>query len=474
MRIFNQYHIIGGALLIASLSLASCEKRLEINPDPAIGVSPEEAIKSEEDMQKLLNSCYDACSNMMNGRLQIIGDLLTDDITRPTNNQPFITAIYNRASDQFNGTSGEVYREPYYTIYRVNVMDLFYDQISISEANKNRFQGEAAFLRALCHFETVKLWAQPAGFTSDNSHLGIIERVRAKNEVIQRTSVGSNYNLIINDLNKAINLLPENNGIYANKNAAKALLAKVYFTMGNYTASLPLLNEVIASGYTLSDSLNRFKRNEVESEIVFGFITTGSLYDQNSRGSSYKAIYRNDILSGEQLPILGISNELATIMTGDSTDMRKNFVKKILVGTPEEFAMTTKYNLNDFATPYLTVTDLLLMRAEIHAISGNTASAAQDLLPIIKRAYKPSTAKEAFVNSLSANALLDEIRLQRRIEMHCEGDRLAHVKRIGVSKGAGALKVRGVNWDCNGMVLQFPAASGTIKGFVFNPGGGCN
>lgn len=456
------------------LLVTSCQKNLEITPDPSFGVSPEEAIKNEGDMQQLLNSCYDACANMMNGELQILGDLLTDDVTRPTNNEPFITAIYNRASDQFNGISGGAYGEPYFTIYRVNVMDIYYDQIKTTEANKNRLQGEAAFLRALCHFETVKLWAQPAGYTSNNSHLGIIERVRAKNEVIQRSSVASNYNLIINDLNKAINLLPVSNGVYANKNAAKALLAKVYFIMGNYTESLTLLNEVIASGYTLSDSLNRFKRSEVESEIIFGFYTTGSLYDLNSRGSTYKALYRNDILTGEQLPTMGISNELATIMTSDSTDTRKNFVKKLFVGTPKEFAMTTKFNINDFATPYLTLTDLLLMRAEIYAINGNTASAAQDLLPIIRRAYKPSAAKEVFVNSLSATALLDEIRQQRRIEMHCEGDRITQVKRIGVSKGAGAFKVRGVNWDCNGMILQFPAASGTIKGFVFNPGGGCN
>ncbi len=467
-------YLVLGALLVTIISIASCEKNLEITPDPSFGISPDEAIKSEEDMQRLLNSCYDACANMMDGQMQTMGDLLTDDITRPTNNEPFITAIYSRASDAFNGIVGGAYSQPYFTIYRVNVMDRYYDQIDIPEASKNRMQGEAAFLRALCHYETVKLWAQPAGYTSDNSHLGIIERVRAKNEVVQRTSVASNYNLIINDLNKAINLLPQNNGVYASKNAAKALLAKVYFTMGNYAASLPLLNEVIASGYSLSDSLNRFKRSEVESEIVFGFITTGSLYDLNTRGATFKGIYRNDVLSGEQLPILGISSELASIMIGDSTDTRKKFIKRVLIGDPKEFAMTTKFNINDFATPYLYLTDLLLMRAEIHAINGNSALAAQDLLPIIRRAYKPSTAKEATVSGLSANAMLEEIRLQRRIEMHCEGDRLAQVKRIGVSKGAGAYKVRGVNWDCNGMVLQFPSSSGTIKGFVFNPGGGCN
>jgi starch-binding outer membrane protein, SusD/RagB family len=442
MKTLIQYkYIVSAILALTFFAITSCEKNLEIKPDSSLGLSPEVAIKTPQDMQLVLNSCYDACANMMNGQLQILSDLMSDDIARPNNNDPFLTGIYNRSSDQFNGVSGSAYAEPYFTIYRANVMDRYYGFLDISEAEKNRMQGEAAFLRALCHFETVKLWAQPAGYTTNNSHLGIIERVRAKNEAIPRTSVASNYNLIINDLNKAINLLPDNNGVYANKNAAKALLAKVYFNLQNYTSSLTLVNEVIASGYSLSDSLNRFKRSEVESEIIFGFITTGSVYDLNVRGGTFKGMYRNDILSGEQLPILSISNELALLLTADSTDRRKQFAKKIMVGGNKEFFVTTKFNVNDFATPYLYLTDMLLIRAEIHALNNNTALAIQDLMPIIKRAYKPSAPKESAIAGLTSAALLDEIRLQRRLEMHCEGDRLAQAKRVGVSKGSGAYKI---------------------------------
>jgi tetratricopeptide (TPR) repeat protein len=324
-------------------------------------------------------------------------------------------------------------------------------------------------LRALCHFETVKLWAQPAGFTADNSHLGIIERTRAKNEVVLRTSVASNYALIISDLQKAISLLPVSNGVYANKNAAKALLAKVYFTMGNYEAALPLLNEVIGSGYSLSDSLNRFLRSEVESEIIFGFVTTSSAYDINARGAGFKGSYRNDL----NLPTIALSNELYNLLSADTSDRRRKFTTLINPGQANEIKASTKFNHNNFATPYLTLTDMLLMRAEIYALQSNAASAILDLGLIVKRAYGVASTRYISLSGLSGQALIDEVRLQRRLEMHLEGDRTIQLKRIGAFH-APSSTIRNAPWKCPGMVLQFPSSAGTVQGFIFNPEGGCN
>ncbi|MDP3930603.1 MAG: RagB/SusD family nutrient uptake outer membrane protein [Bacteroidota bacterium] len=461
--------LLGTISLLIVVSFSSCEKSLDVNPDPSFGLDPAEAIKSAEDMQKLLNSCYDACANMMNGQFQVISDLLADDVTSPLNNDGNTTAIFNRSVAQFNGATNSAYSQPYFTIYRVNVMDLYYDQVAFAQGEKERLQGEAAFLRALCHFETVKLWAQPAGFTPDNSHLGIIERTRAKNEVVLRSSVASNYSLIVSDLQKAISLLPISNGVFANRNAAKALLAKVYFTMGNYDAALPLLNEVIGAGYALSDSLNRFNRAEVESEIIFGFVTTNSAYDINTRGSGFKGSYRNDI----NIPTIGISAELYNLLSSDTTDRRSKFAGLINAGQVNEIKVSTKFNLNNFATPYLTLTDMLLMRSEIFALQSNPGSAILDLGLIVKRAYGETSAKYVSLSALSGQALIDEVRLQRRLEMHLEGDRIVQLKRMGAFHSPSTT-IRNAPWNCPGMVLQFPASAGTVQGFIFNPEGGCN
>ena len=59
-------------------------------------------------------------------------------------------------------------------IYRCNVllenMDLVTD---LSAEQKARTTAEAKFLRAIGHFELVRMFANPYGFTGDNSHDGI-------------------------------------------------------------------------------------------------------------------------------------------------------------------------------------------------------------------------------------------------------------------------------------------------------------
>jgi len=450
--------------------LASCEKSLEVEAEknPNLGLSPDNAIKTAADLQSILNSCYDNCANMMNGRGQVAADLLADDILAPNNKEPFKTAIYNRHTDQFNGYVGDVFSQPYYTIYRANTMDLYYSKVSISASEKDRMQGESAFLRALCHFELVKLFAQPYGYTTDNSHLGVMLRTRAKNEAIPRSTVAETYNLVLSDLDAAIAKLPVSNGVYANKWAAKALKAKVLFTMGKYDDALPLLTEIInTGGFTLSDSLNRFRRDEVASEIIFGFVCGDNAYENGSRGAEFKDQYRTDVNNSK--PFIGLSTEAANLFK-DTNDRRSNLVRVFDAGTSTEMWTTTKFNQTTFGTPYLTLTEMVLMRAEALAIKNNGVDALAEITKIVNRAYKDPSVVLA---NISNPSLLENIRLEHRKEMMCEGDRLHQLKRIGADTkrgvGTGSVTIRGANWDCNGMILQFPSSCGTSSIFVFNP-----
>ncbi len=461
-------------LVVLFTLVSSCEKNLEVEAEknPSLGLSPEDAIKTPQDMQNLLNSCYDNCANMMNGMFQISGDLLADDVTPPSNNDPFRMAIYKHNIDQFNSYVGSVFSQPYYTIYRANTMDLYYDYVTdLSTAERQRMEGEAAFLRALCHFELVKLFAQPAGYTADNSHLGVMLRKRAKNEAIPRSNVAQTYEMIVSDLTTAISKLPPTNGVYASQNASKALLAKVYFLSGQYALSLPLINELINNGtYTLSDSLNRFKRDEIASEIIFGFVAGDNPYENSARSGEFKAAYRSDL----GIPLMGLSTDMYNLLK-DTNDKRSKMVTLFNAGTPDELAASTKFNLTTFATPYLTLTDLVLMKAEILAMQGDNAGATTEITKIVNRAYYNPAPVLAAINTPS---LLENIRNERRREMVCEGDRIHQLKRIGADvnrTGSGSpVYIRGVIWNCNGMVLQFPSSCGTSSLFVYNPLAVCN
>ena len=67
-------------------------------------------------------------------------------------------------------------------------------------------------------------------------------------------------------------------------------------------------------------------------------------------------------------------------------------------------------------------------------------------------------------------AHIEAARLERRLEFPFNGQRFYDLKRMG-SQGEEII-VRGAPWDCNGMVLQFPAVEGTDV-FPLNPTGGC-
>jgi hypothetical protein len=110
-----------------------------------------------------------------------------------------------------------------------------------------------------------------------------------------------------------------------------------------------------------------------------------------------------------------------------------------------------------------------LIRAESAAELGqNSAQAIQDINEIRERAYG------SVVANLTPSATFDDIieaaRLERRLEFPVNGQRLHDLKRIG-SQGED-VTVRGVPYDCPGMILQFPATEGTDN-FQLNQSGGC-
>ena len=105
-------------ILFCAILQSSCDKQIDLSAKDLNIFIPEEALKKPEDMQALLNSCYDATANMMNGRFQIASDLLADDIVPLQNNGDYL-GIYNRNSNQFNGVIGGLYSQPYYSIYRI-------------------------------------------------------------------------------------------------------------------------------------------------------------------------------------------------------------------------------------------------------------------------------------------------------------------------------------------------------------------
>lgn len=456
---FNPFlSLILSAFLLQSCSEDLLDKRPEATDTQAVA---EDAVKTKEDLQKLLISSYDVIANLYGGQIQNLSELLGDNIDAPANQNDYIQ-VYTRRTDIFNGTIGGVYNNAYITIYRANQLLFKKDDVTdISDAEKTQLEAEARFLRALCHHGILRLFAQPSGYTSDDSHLGIVLRMEYSQEAGLRSTVKECYDAIVEDLTFAEENLPASNGIYATKWSAKALLARVYLDQNKYSLAAEKASEVINSGqFTMLDSLTRFTAG-ANTEQIFATVS----YNQNNISDERGGAFLNYRSDNNTNPTMRSNVGFYTTMTEDTLDLRgKEWFRQIGNGTTAIYGVG-KFDRSFMWIPILHLTEMKLIRAEAYASLGtNTSTAQEDINEIRTRAG---------LSTLTSTGLqlLQDIRLERRKELCFEGDRTTQIKRFGVL-GNESLS-RNAPWNCPGMVLQFPGSENTVIGFVLNPTGGC-
>ena len=118
-------------------------------------------------------------------------------------------------------------------------------------------RGENYYLRALCYFYLVNEFAQPYS-NNPQSNPGLPLKLDSNPDVMSlpksRSTVAEVYDQIVKDLKDAIvdmtlpaGFTPKNNN-FATKEAAEALLARVYLYMGDYGSAYTMADNVIKSG----------------------------------------------------------------------------------------------------------------------------------------------------------------------------------------------------------------------------------
>jgi len=451
------------AIAIALFALASAFNGCQsIETPPPNELLVDDAIKTTDDLQRLLNSSYNEVANTFGGFAPLMSEMQSDNLSMPNNND--LRELYSHNVLFFNTTSGSFYSILYRAIFRANfVQDNMEKVTDLSTTDKNRLLGEIKFIRGLCHFTAVRMFAKPYGFSAKNEHPGIAIVLKSSTKPNPRLSVGAAYDAILTDLKDAEALLPAENGNYADKMSATALLAHVYFQMGKYTDAASHASTVIDSKkYTLSDTVNLFTP-AASGEYIFKIVSTG-VNDKRSGG------YSDNYAPGN--PTCQMSKALWESLKVDlSIDKRLKLLTVVNAGAQNEFIKSEMFNAPYFNVPVLHLTQLHLIRAEALAKSGgDLAVATSDINAIIKRAYTDNS--KLVAAGSTAQQIIDATRSQRRIELLFQGDRTNEIKRLGAIESQN-LFVRGHRWDCDGFVLQFPITEKTSI-FEINPTGGCN
>jgi tetratricopeptide (TPR) repeat protein len=461
------------ALATLGMTNIGCNKWLEVPPE---GVTlQEDALKTPDDLQRLLNSCYDVMGNTFDGRAQNIAELLSDNLTNPLNNLDY-RAVYDRETTFFNNTINSVYGDFYNSVYRCNtLLDAFELIEGLSGEERQRIDAEARFVRALNHWWALKLYAQPWGYTSDNSHLGIVIRDIPSQVPLARSTVKACYDAIIADFETAYANLPESNGVYANKYAAAAMLAEVYFQKNDYANAVEYANIVINSGnYTLDPTLDIYRAMDpavfgtTSPEAIFTIATTvnSDFVDVRNEG------FRDNYWPGPAGAQLSFSDDLVDFFNLTPSDQRIS--SWILSDNGQYQNLRYGTNANEsyfFSIPLIRLSTLHLLRAEALAELGTDLNTAiEDINLIRDRAF--GVGFNDVDPTSSAAQIITYAREEFRKETIGEGHRISQIRRIG-AKGE-SIVVRDAPWNCPGMAIQFPNSEFTGVTFVGNPEGGCN
>lgn len=244
------------AIIFAAVMLYSCSNDW-LNTEPASGINADGAIGNYIDLLNARTGMYDGLQGTSNkstyygARMIYYGDVRGDDMqAQKAGNRS--SALYQMDYNADNAPN--MWNVPYEVLRRSNRVIEAIDEDKISDgtqADINKIYAEALVVRALVHFDLVRVYGQT--YTADNgASLGVpvMTKPLAATELPTRNTVKEVYDQVIADLTTAIgnNALPTTKTPgYINAWTAKSLLSRVYLYMGNNTSALTLAEDVISN-----------------------------------------------------------------------------------------------------------------------------------------------------------------------------------------------------------------------------------
>jgi len=264
--------------------------------------------------------------------------------------------------------------------------------IPVTDGERKKIAAEASFIRAYHYFNLVRLFGDTFLVHNVLTPDEALNMNRAPKEEIYKLIIADLLNASANGSTASYSSTASDLG-RSNSWAAKALLAKVYLTLGRKMDASLLLNDVItSSGYSLQSSYaDVFSiSNEMNSEILFtvrfkggGFDMGNPLPNDFAPSKSGSSIINGDG-NGRNTPTLDL------VAAYSATDLRKN-VNIGIFGTSTYLKYYIKKYISVVAVkgdadsdwPVIRFSDVLLMKAEA---DGNTPGSLAQINKVHTRA----------------------------------------------------------------------------------------
>lgn len=475
----KKYYLL---LAVFAISLSACEKLLD--KEPTDKISLEDLFKDVAGSKTALAGAYKALLNdyHYDKNTMVYPDILGGNIKFSKTTNLRLDDVYNVIQTAQSSSMNDTYAYLFSELNNVNNVIKYTPTAVGSSIDKAKIIAEAKCIRALIHFDLVRIFARPFNFTTDGSHLGIpiiLQPQLFADPLPTRATVAETYKAIVDDLTAALTVLDNTNvGVlqngfkqnYFTKASAQALLAKVYLNQNKWDNAFNLADEVIKTNqYNLLTNANyvaswtgKTPSSESIFEIAIDFISTG-----NSLGSYY------DATNTSTYRMFAASSDILNLYS--ATDVRRSssmFTSVTINSIPYFF--TKKYAAgNALATPIkvLRLSELYLIRAEAAAektVPDFTLANAD--LNLIRRR---GDASAAILNLTVKSDLLDAILLERRKELAFEGNLLFDLlrKKKDVVRIDVTAVTKNLLTNDNRLIMPFPENTvNANRNMIQNPG----
>lgn len=434
---------MGCAILAASLS--SCVNDW-LDVAPSDGTDADAALTSSSDLDAARTGMYKALKgnssfvDYYGQQFFVYGDVHAGDDYQynnigGSNRASFYYDMNYQTASEFN-TSTVSWQSPYVVIGRANRIIAAAEGGKLSDAVEakakiEQYAAESKVLRALAHFDLVRIYGKP--YTEDQgASLGVplVTGVLESNAKPARSTVAEVYTQVVKDLTEAISsnaLATETKPGYVSVLGAKAILSRVYLNMGDYANALSVAEDIIKNPgavlWTRDQYLKAWDASTPnESEFLFRLNVAGS--DDNNDLNGIGNLQQRD----------GYKEMVATkkfvdMLTSDPKDVRNDMFlpakaeKEVAVyGTNKVFLNKLRGQGGDLRNvtivPIIRLSEVYLTAAEC-AFRNNDKTKAVEYLNVL---VKNRTTTEASLATVD-NITLDRILIERRKELIGEGQR---------------------------------------------------
>jgi hypothetical protein len=423
---------------------SSCEKVLDVQP--TYYISGDEAITDKTGVMNALTGVYDGLQQTgYYGRHMIsIPGLIADNLDWKGTTQEY-GQFENNSLLSDNAIVESIWSAQYDVLNRLNY--LLYKLPGISDMTaeeKNQVAAQCYFIRALTHFNLVRLFGAIPIKTEPTLDLN-------SNLNVERNSVDEVYDQIWNDLSEAEGVLTEENAGYITNGAVLSLQAKVALYQEEYDLAISKASTAINSGYELEANYSDLFNQSVGKEAIFVILF-------NEQDGNRLAEYFFPTSLGGRYEFAPSENLISSY-----TEQGDDRLSASISGNPPYCIkypdMVTMAN-NVYC---LRLAELYLIRAEAETrINGSKQSIRNDINILRNRASLPSIETDDY------NALLQEIENEHRREFAFEGHRWFELVRTG-----RAIEIIPTVTNQNQLLLPIPVAeiqNNTNPGMYQNPG----